>query len=784
MSQQYQVLARKYRPKNFHELVGQSHVSQALINAIDHQRLHHAYLFTGTRGVGKTTIARILSKCLNCETGITSTPCGVCDNCQAIDAGRFIDLIEIDAASRTKVEDTRELLDNVPYAPTQGRYKVYLIDEVHMLSTHSFNALLKTLEEPPEHVKFLLATTDPQKLPITIISRCLQFVLRPLPQAALSQHLANILDHESVSYTQAALWQLANAAKGSVRDALSLTDQAIAFGQGQLTDATVNDMLGLIDSADLVQLLTDIHQGDKKAVSAHIEQMRMQMVDAGSMFDGLAEILHQLAIIQLLPDMSMNISEQQADAIRTLATQISADVLQLYYEIVVQSRENMKLANTPMQALEMCLLRLLAFRPLPANEVIAPPSSMPPLSTSSSTPSSTLSDDKPFHDNAANQGSNAAPLTQNEYASTNDTDNHQHTSNQLDNRPAQIDELQNNTHLDSAPLDNAPQNSTPLNTAPQNDPSDITDYSYEDDSTYSNDDSYISDEAHASDEAYISDENDVRDENDVHLPPDSDTQAALDTQPAQYNVHEAPESESQTTLDVDDGTMSEPSANTSHLPQTNDSNQIPETTNDTQDSSLDASNPNDKLNKQDTLNQEALNQKALNKGASVQSANSQGSSLQDVSLQDPRELLRCPPQELTGEWTAEKWDYWLQTAREEKLLDHDELALARSSIMQGQCDGEAMLLTSYSSQYMNRIFAALEKKLQTQFPNTQITLQVDTAIETDVHNSAMLPQQRREQRRLTAEDTAQQMLLKTPVMDYLVSKGEAKIGKVKLSFSE
>ena len=213
----YQVLARKYRPKNFHQLLGQDHVANALINAINQQRLHHAYLFTGTRGVGKTTIARILAKCLNCETGITSEPCGVCSTCQAIDAGRFIDLIEIDAASRTKVEDTRELLDNVPYAPTQGRYKVYLIDEVHMLSTHSFNALLKTLEEPPEHVKFLLATTDPQKLPITIISRCLQFVLRPLPQPQLASYLGKILEQEQIEVTSDALWQLASSAKGSVR---------------------------------------------------------------------------------------------------------------------------------------------------------------------------------------------------------------------------------------------------------------------------------------------------------------------------------------------------------------------------------------------------------------------------------------------------------------------------------------------------------------------------------------------------------------------------------------
>ncbi|MDO5769220.1 MAG: DNA polymerase III subunit gamma/tau, partial [Psychrobacter sp.] len=375
MSQQYQVLARKYRPKNFHELIGQDHVSKALINAIDYNRLHHAYLFTGTRGVGKTTIARILSKCLNCDTGVTSTPCSVCENCIAIDEGRFIDLIEIDAASRTKVEDTRELLDNVPYAPTQGRYKVYLIDEVHMLSTHSFNALLKTLEEPPEHVKFLLATTDPQKLPITIISRCLQFVLRPLPQALLSEHLGNILTNEKVGYTESALWQLASAAKGSVRDALSLTDQAIAFGQGGLDDETVTNMLGLINTADLVHLLADIYDNNRPAVAAQITQMRLQMVDASSMFDGLAELLHQLALVQLLPQIALGVNAVQEAAITELAQRINPEVLQLYYEIVVQAREGIRLANTPMQSLEMCLLRLLAFRPLLDDEVVIEPES-------------------------------------------------------------------------------------------------------------------------------------------------------------------------------------------------------------------------------------------------------------------------------------------------------------------------------------------------------------------------------------------------------------------------
>ena len=365
----YQVLARKYRPKNFHELLGQEHVSKALINAIHNQRLHHAYLFTGTRGVGKTTIARILAKCLNCETGVTSEPCGVCGVCQSIDSGRFIDLIEIDAASRTKVEDTRELLDNVPYAPTQGRYKVYLIDEVHMLSTHSFNALLKTLEEPPAHVKFLLATTDPQKLPITIISRCLQFVLRPLPQVALAEYLGTILHKEQISYEPDALWQLSSSAKGSVRDALSLTDQAIAFGNGNVTDEVIRQMLGLIDQADVIAILTNIYQQNTQQLTQAIQLLREQVVDAKAVFDRLAETLHQLAILQALPNFDLQINRQQSEQLQQLAQQLPAELLQLYYDIVVKSRENLALANTPMQALEMSLLRLMAFKPLHHNQI-------------------------------------------------------------------------------------------------------------------------------------------------------------------------------------------------------------------------------------------------------------------------------------------------------------------------------------------------------------------------------------------------------------------------------
>lgn len=368
----YQVLARKFRPKNFSELVGQTHVSRALMGALEKQRLHHAYLFTGTRGVGKTTIARILSKCLNCETGVTNTPCGECGTCQSIDAGQFIDLIEIDAASRTKVEDTRELLDQVPYAPTQGRYKVYLIDEVHMLSTHSFNALLKTLEEPPAHVKFLLATTDPQKLPITVMSRCLQFVLRPLPRQDIHDHLQHVLQAENIHFEDDALWKLAESARGSIRDSLSLTDQAIAYGQGEIKAADVDTMLGLIDAAQVNALLENIHQQQKAAVAEQIATMRAQMVDAKAVLDQLVELLYQLALVKDLPQVSLGVSDTAQAALEALAHKIDAADLQLYYQITVQGREDLKMASSPQQGLEMTILRLLAFQPLGADQIALP----------------------------------------------------------------------------------------------------------------------------------------------------------------------------------------------------------------------------------------------------------------------------------------------------------------------------------------------------------------------------------------------------------------------------
>lgn len=365
----YQVLARKYRPRNFLELVGQNHVSRALTSALERGRLHHAYLFTGTRGVGKTTIARILAKCLNCETGVTSKPCEVCPTCKAVNEGRFIDLIEIDAASRTKVEDTRELLDNVPYAPTQGRFKVYLIDEVHMLSTHSFNALLKTLEEPPEHVKFLFATTDPQKLPITVISRCLQFTLRPLAVDEITEHLTHILNLEQIQAEQDAIWQIAESAQGSVRDALSLTDQAIAYGQGEIQHQDVKEMLGLIDRTIIYDLIVAIHQNQKQRVSELLMQFRQQALDVSLVLDQLISTLHELALLQYLPDLSLKYSAEINKKIMHLSQLISAQDLQLYYQVACKGRAELQLAVTPEQGFEMCVLRLLAFRPLQPNEV-------------------------------------------------------------------------------------------------------------------------------------------------------------------------------------------------------------------------------------------------------------------------------------------------------------------------------------------------------------------------------------------------------------------------------
>ena len=375
----YQVLARKWRPKTFADVVGQEHIITALANGLKDNRLHHAYLFSGTRGVGKTSIARLFAKGLNCVHGVTATPCGACENCKAIEQGNFIDLIEIDAASRTKVEDTRELLDNVQYKPVVGRFKVYLIDEVHMLSRHSFNALLKTLEEPPEYVKFLFATTDPQKLPVTILSRCLQFHLKALDETQISQHLAHILTQENIPFEDPALVKLAKAAQGSIRDSLSLTDQAIAMGNRQVTNSVVSNMLGLLDDNYSIDILYALHQGNGELLMRTLQRVADSAGDWDKLLGECAEKLHQIALMQLLPQKSSDDNEHFS----FLAKHISPEDVQFFYQVIVFGRKDLSNAPNRRIGTEMTLLRALAFHPkfltaVPkANTTIASPPSTP-----------------------------------------------------------------------------------------------------------------------------------------------------------------------------------------------------------------------------------------------------------------------------------------------------------------------------------------------------------------------------------------------------------------------
>jgi len=358
----YQVLARKWRPRTFTELVGQDHVQRALVNALDNDRLHHAYLFTGTRGVGKTTIARIFAKALNCEEGVSSAPCGQCSACLEIDAGRFIDLIEVDAASRTKVEDTRDLLENVQYAPTRGRYKVYLIDEVHMLSGHSFNALLKTLEEPPPHVKFLLATTDPQRLPVTVLSRCLQFNLKHLTPVQITGQLTSILAKEDVRADENAIRQLAFAADGSMRDALSLLDQAISFGGGVLQEAEVRAMLGTIDRDVVYRLLEALASQDAARLLAEVGRADEFAPDYAALLAEVIVVLQRIALAQILPD-GVDDAYGDRDAVIELAGKLAPEDVQLYYQIALLGRRDLSLSPEPRGGFEMVMLRMLAFQP-------------------------------------------------------------------------------------------------------------------------------------------------------------------------------------------------------------------------------------------------------------------------------------------------------------------------------------------------------------------------------------------------------------------------------------
>ena len=366
----YQVLARKWRPKKFEELMGQEHVVTVLVNALAQERLHHAYLFTGTRGVGKTTIARIFAKSLNCETGITATPCGTCDTCLEIDQGRFVDLLEIDAASKTKVDDTREILDNVQYAPTRGRYKVYLIDEVHMLSRHSFNALLKTLEEPPEHVKFILATTDPQKLPVTVLSRCLQFHLKALTVSQIETKLTEILAKEDVNHEKGTLTLLAKAARGSMRDSLSLTDQAIAQGRGNITLVNIQQMLGGLDQNWIYKIIIDLLKQDGTSLMALAQEIASCAPSYSRLFAELIQLFHQIAILQIV-DQHFDLLPEHAELLKKFSQAMSPEDVQLYYQICVNGRKDLPYASDEQAAFDMTLLRMFAFKPMQKEQLPA-----------------------------------------------------------------------------------------------------------------------------------------------------------------------------------------------------------------------------------------------------------------------------------------------------------------------------------------------------------------------------------------------------------------------------
>src|SRR2546425_125126 len=358
----YQVLARKWRPRDFGSLVGQEHVVRALRHALEQKRLHHAYLFAGTRGVGKTTLARILAKCLNCETGVTPQPCGKCAACLEIDAGRFVDLLEVDAATNTRVDEMRKLIETAKYVPRRGRYKVYVIDEVHMLSTSAFNAMLKTLEEPPEHLKFILATTDPQKIPVTVLSRCLQFNLKQMPRATIATHLSRVLESENAEFDREALALISRAAAGSMRDALSLLDQAIAHGGGRVAAAGVSEMLGAIDQTHLLRLLAAVAADDARAAIAVADEMQARSLSFDVALAALAGLLLRIAMAQTVPDALGEDLPERASIV-DLAERIDAESVQLYYEIALQGREDLPLAPDAHAGFVMTLLRMLAFRP-------------------------------------------------------------------------------------------------------------------------------------------------------------------------------------------------------------------------------------------------------------------------------------------------------------------------------------------------------------------------------------------------------------------------------------
>ncbi|MFV5453666.1 DNA polymerase III subunit gamma/tau [Acinetobacter towneri] len=749
----YQVLARKYRPRDFNELVGQNHVSRALTSALERGRLHHAYLFTGTRGVGKTTIARILAKCLNCETGVTSTPCEVCPTCTAVNEGRFIDLIEIDAASRTKVEDTRELLDNVPYAPTQGRFKVYLIDEVHMLSTHSFNALLKTLEEPPEHVKFLFATTDPQKLPITVISRCLQFTLRPLQVDEITSHLTDILAKEQIVAEQDAIWQIAESAQGSLRDAMSLTDQAIAYGQGEIHHQDVKDMLGLIDRTIIYDLILAIHQNQQQRVSQLLLQFRQQALDVSLVLDQLISTLHELAIMQYLPDLNLKYSAEINQKIQQLAGLISAQDLQLYYQIACKGRADLQIAVTQEQGFEMCVLRLLAFRPLQANEVLV----AAPQNTAQT---------------AASQPVAQMEQTPQAVATQNTAQAEQHV-----------------TELDAV--------ATP----------DLDGFDYEDDD-YSDHTTTQTSVAEPSSDDFL-------DEDEPEALTHQDQQSIQAQQPTPQALHStaaiSPESMSEPAVNEETAIQAEdkqsesivfdPNADAQLFGLDEDASSV-STTSDVQShddfllESFDAVAPLGDLaasaetslvsstlqsnNASPSITQNVSNAEtalfdlaATEVEPNVASATAQPQQTIASNADDqlmPQDILRLQPQVLEGEWTLDKWEYWFR---------HSELSpavqeLAQHGVMTGQINAESVFhIPEQYQQLLTQLQHALESALKEQWSKTLFKVQYENVDDTTPY----ILQQQRKQR---AYQRAENLLHQEPIVKDILQNFDGELHNIQL----
>lgn len=693
----YQVLARKYRPRNFNELVGQNHVSRALTSALERGRLHHAYLFTGTRGVGKTTIARILAKCLNCETGITSTPCEVCPTCTAVNEGRFIDLIEIDAASRTKVEDTRELLDNVPYAPTQGRFKVYLIDEVHMLSTHSFNALLKTLEEPPEHVKFLFATTDPQKLPITVISRCLQFTLRPLAVDEITEHLGNILTKESIQADQDAIWQIAESAQGSLRDALSLTDQAIAYGQGAIQHQDVKDMLGLIDRTIIYDLILAIHQNQKARVSELLLQFRQQALDVSLVLDQLISTLHELALLQYLPDLSLKYSAEINQKIMQLSALISAQDLQLYYHIACKGRADLQLAVTQEQGFEMTVLRLLAFRPLQPNEIPANTAQIQQAVPAASTP----------QQNQIMQ-QERAPVTQavEDFSLDNDYEEDQ------DDNPVTV----------------------------QSEPS-SDDFLDEDEPETNSEPQVIQAESTRVDQS----------ESDqiIFDPNLEDGLFGFDDVPAEP-VPSSPE------VSSDDFLLEE------FIPEKD----IAAPVEQEPQFSLDASAPESEqvIHKADESQPEISTQ---TEAVSTQNANTNIST--DRNLM-PQDILQIPVQDMQGEWTVEKWEFWFRNSQLSPAVQE----LAQYGIITGQINAASVFhIPERYQPLLSQLQHHLEAALREQWPQTIFQVKFE-----DVEQ--LTPYTMQQERKVRAFKRAEELLHAEPAVRELLEQFDGELHNIQL----